>query len=457
MRDFKPREIVAELDKYIVGQEEAKRSVAIALRNRIRRERLPKEIADEIAPKNILMIGPTGVGKTEIARRLAKLVQAPFVKVEATKYTEVGYVGRDVESMIRELVENAVQMVRKEKTEELKEKAESLALERLLDTLHPAPRPSPIRALLGGGKEGREATEEEGESQVQRARDRLREHLISGDLDSRTVEIEVEESRYPVVEIFAASGMEEMGMQFQDLFSQMMPKKRKKRKVTIAEAREIFFQEELDRLLDMDAIAKEALSRAEERGIVFIDELDKVAGKGGGQGPDVSREGVQRDLLPMIEGSTAMTKYGAVKTDHILFIGAGAFHAMKPSDLIPELQGRFPIRVELKRLTENDFVCILKEPENALLKQYTMLMSTENVELRFTEGGIRAIARIAQQVNDETEDIGARRLHTILEKVLASVSFEAPDTESPVQITEDYVQKMLREIVKDQDLSRYIL
>lgn len=460
MTELKPKEIVAELDKYIIGQDEAKRAVAIALRNRYRREKLPKEIADEIVPKNILMIGPTGVGKTEIARRLARLTRAPFVKIEATKYTEVGYVGRDVESMIRELVENAVQMVRKEMSEELKEKAEAQAMERLLDTLHPVPRSrSPIRSFLGATGERR--SEEEPlnatESQIHRARERLRCHLEEGKLDDREVEIEVDENRYPVVEIFAASGMEEMGMHFQDFFSQMMPKKKKKKKVTVKEAKEIFIQEEMNRLLDTETMAKEGIRRAEERGIVFIDELDKIAGRQAGTGPDVSREGVQRDLLPIIEGSTVMTKYGTVKTDHILFIGAGAFHSAKPSDLIPELQGRFPIRVELKGLTQKDFVRILKEPENALIKQYHMLLSTEGVKLNFTDEGVEAMAEIAQRVNDETENIGARRLHTILEKVVEDVSFSAPDGDREVTIDRNYVEERLKDIVKDRDQSRYIL
>lgn len=458
--EMTPRQIVAELDKYIVGQHEAKRAVAVAVRNRIRRERLPRDMAEEILPKNILMIGPTGVGKTEIARRLAKIYGAPFLKVEATKYTEVGYVGRDVESMIRELAETSVQMVRAEKMQGLEETAAERAIERIVDILQPLPRkrPAQLRAFVTSPS-GTTQTPEGGseEDQIGRARARLRERIKSGALDERPIEIETEETRYPMVEIFAASGMEEMGLQFQDMLSKMMPKRKRKRQVTIAEAKELLAQEEMDRMLDMDAIAKEALERAERMGIVFIDELDKIAGQEKGGGPDVSREGVQRDLLPIIEGSTVMTRYGALKTDHILFIGAGAFHTVKPSDMIPELQGRFPIRVELKNLTREDFVRILAEPENALTKQYKLLIETEGVKCEFTDEGIDEIARVAEQVNLSTENIGARRLHTILEKVVEDVLFDLPERREDVRVDKAMVDEKMSEIVKDRDLSRYIL
>ncbi|HEY8496798.1 MAG TPA: ATP-dependent protease ATPase subunit HslU [Limnochordales bacterium] len=463
--DLTPRQIVAELDKYIVGQEKAKRAVAIALRNRWRRQQLPEALRDEVSPKNILMIGPTGVGKTEIARRLARLARAPFVKVEATKFTEVGYVGRDVDSMVRDLVETAVRMVKAERMEGVLDRAREMANERLLDYMAPLPRRerpvNPFSVLFGMPAAPRESDPEfeQRAAEARRTRDALRARLLAGELENEWVEIEVEDTRPPIMEVFSGQGMEQMGVNLQDLFGGLLPKRYRKRKVRVAEARQILQQEEAQKLIDMDEVTAEALRRAEQTGIIFIDEIDKIAVTGGkGAGPDVSREGVQRDILPIIEGCTVMTKYGPVKTDHILFIAAGAFHMAKPSDLIPELQGRLPIRVELEPLTRDDFRRILTEPENALLKQYAALLATEGVTLRFDESGVDAIARIAEAVNAQTENIGARRLHTILERLLEDVSFAGSELAGQeVVIDADYVYSRLSDVARDQNLSRYIL
>ncbi len=450
-----PREIVSELDRYIVGQHEAKRAVAIALRNRWRRQNVAPELRDEIAPKNILMIGPTGVGKTEIARRLAKLAQAPFVKVEASRYTEVGYVGRDVESIIRDLAEITIKMVRDEERANVAVRAREAAEERLLDILFPRPTAERRRAVVT--PEGSIQTDHEDESHRE-TREKLRRLLRDGHLNDREVEIEVSAQAMPMVEVFTPQGMEEMGLNMKDLFSQIMPKKTRARRVKIPEALELLTQEEAARLVDMEAVTHEAIHRAEQSGIVFIDEIDKIAGHDAAHGPDVSRQGVQRDLLPIVEGSTVNTKYGAVRTDHILFVASGAFHTTKPSDLIPEFQGRFPIRVELKALSGSDFVRILTEPENALTKQYVALMETERVHLSFTDDGVAALAEIAAQVNARSENIGARRLPTVLERLLESLSFSAPElTERAVTVDSAYVHQRLDPIVKNEDLSRYIL
>ena len=449
-----PREIVSELDRYIVGQRDAKRAVAIALRNRWRRQNVAPELRDEIAPKNILMIGPTGVGKTEIARRLARLAQAPFIKVEASRYTEVGYVGRDVESMIRDLAEISVKMVREEARERVAVKAREGAEERLLDILFPTP--TKVRRQAGITPEGRVQPIEEDSHRD--TREKLRKLLREGHLDDREVEIEVSATATPMVEVFTPQGMEEMGFNMKELMNQIMPKKTRSRKVKIPEALELLTQEEAARLVDMESVAHDAIHRAEQSGIVFIDEIDKIAGREASRGPDVSREGVQRDLLPIVEGSTVNTKYGAVRTDHILFVASGAFHTSKPSDLIPEFQGRFPIRVELGALTRDDFVRILTEPENALTKQYVALMATEGVKLTFTEDAVGALAEIAAQVNSRSENIGARRLHTVLERVLDELSLDAPErSDRTVVIDATYVHRYLDPIVKDEDLSRFIL
>jgi len=450
-----PREIVSELDRYIVGQHEAKRAVAIALRNRWRRQNVAPELRDEIAPKNILMIGPTGVGKTEIARRLAKLAQAPFVKVEASRYTEVGYVGRDVESIIRDLAEIAIKMVREEERERVAVRAREGAEERLLDILFPRQAKERRRAVVT--PEGQLQSDEEDNSHRE-TREKLRRLLRDGHLDDREVEIEVSANAMPMVEVFTPQGMEEMGLNMKDLFSQIMPKKTRTRRVKIPEALELLTQEEAARLVDMEAVTHEAIHRAEQSGIVFIDEIDKIAGHDAAHGPDVSRQGVQRDLLPIVEGSSVNTKYGAVRTDHILFVASGAFHTTKPSDLIPEFQGRFPIRVELKALTGDDFVRILTEPENALTRQYSALLATEGVQLAFTDDAVAALAEMAAQINSRSENIGARRLHTVMERLLEELSFNAPEmSNQALRIDAAYVHRRLDAILKDEDLSRYIL
>src|SRR5437588_8449944 len=454
--ELTPREIVTELDKYVIGQGDAKRAVAIALRNRIRRQKLEPEMADEVMPKNILMIGPTGVGKTELARRLAKLTNSPFLKVEASKFTEVGYVGRDVESMVRDLVEIAIDMVREEKLEDVSDKAELNAEERLLDILLPPTSSSSRSAEPAGGVviEGSTGLTES----HSRTREKLRQQLREGKLDDRTVEIEVRERAFPSFEIISNQGVEEMDINVKDMLPNIFGQRTKKRKMKVNEAFEYLIQEEEQRLIDMDQVTRMAIDRVENAGIVFLDEIDKIAGRESGHGPDVSREGVQRDILPIVEGTTVNTRYGMVRTDHVLFIAAGAFHVSKPSDLIPELQGRFPIRVELESLTIEDFKRILVEPKNSLVKQYKALMETEGVKLDFTKDAIDAIANFSARVNQQTEDIGARRLHTIMERLLDEISFEGPDLE-PKQKSIDakYVEQMLAETVKDQDLSRYIL
>ncbi|MCS7461904.1 ATP-dependent protease ATPase subunit HslU [Paenibacillus doosanensis] len=458
-----PKEIVTQLDKYIIGQKKAKKSVAVALRNRYRRSLLDETIRDEIVPKNILMIGPTGVGKTEIARRLAKLVHAPFVKVEATKFTEVGYVGRDVEAMVRDLVETSIRMVKAERTEKLKDRAEQLANERIVAILVPNPakqktQRNPLEMLFGNQAQT-EPQEPEADQHISARRQEIKEQLANGELEQKVIEIEVEDSSPTMLDMFSGQGNEQAGMNMQELFGNLMPKKTKKRKLPVKEARKVLTQEEAQKLLDMDDVIQEAIMRAEQLGIIFIDEIDKICSSGGrGGGPDVSREGVQRDILPIVEGSTIMTKYGPVQTDFILFVAAGAFHVSKPSDLIPELQGRFPIRVELSSLTQEDFVLILKEPKHALTKQYTALLETEGIEVQFSEAAIEEIAKIAAEVNQNTDNIGARRLHTILEKLLEDLSYEAPEiTLEQIVITPEYVREKLSDIVQNRDLSQYIL
>ena len=433
-----PREIVAELDKYIIGQRDAKRSVAIALRNRWRRQQVPEALRDEIAPKNIIMIGPTGVGKTEIARRLAKLADSPFLKIEASKFTEVGYVGRDVDSMVRDLMELAVGMVRTEEREKVKLKAQDGAEERLLDLLLPRQAPE----------------DETGDA----TREKLRQQLRDGRLEDRHVDLEVSQRVTPVVEIFSSQGLEEMDINLKEMFGSMFPGRTKQRKVKVSEAREVLFQEESQRLIDMDRVVEEARRKVEQNGIIFLDEIDKIVGRDATRGPDVSREGVQRDLLPIVEGTTVTTKYGMVRTDHILFIASGAFHMSRPSDLIPEMQGRFPIRVELSALGAQEFERILTEPENALIKQYQALMDTEGINLVFTKDAVQELARLATQVNERTENIGARRLHTVMEKLLEEISFNAPDMgEQEITVNGDYVRERLAHLIADEDLSRYIL
>ncbi|MFN2493822.1 MAG: ATP-dependent protease ATPase subunit HslU [Pyrinomonadaceae bacterium] len=465
--DMTPRQIVAELDKHVVGQRNAKRAVAIALRNRIRRQKLPPEMAEDVMPKNMIMIGSTGVGKTEIARRLARLSDSPFLKVEASKFTEVGYVGRDVESMIRDLTEIAVDMTRQEKIDEVAEKAELNVEERILDLLLPPPRSTSPLYDFDSVSEEEPSAESKKQSttasssldeQFQRTREKLRAQLRSGKLDSRLVEMEVREKNFPVIELAGPQGVEEMGINMKDMLGNLFQGRVKQRKMRVDEAMEHLMQEEEERLIDMDQVARSAIERVESSGIIFLDEIDKIAGRESGHGPDVSREGVQRDILPIVEGTTVNSRYGMVRTDHILFIAAGAFHVSKPSDLIPELQGRFPIRVELESLTVDDFKRILTEPKNALIKQYQAMMATEDVTIDFTDDAIDSIANFAARVNEHTENIGARRLQTIMEKLLEEISFEGPDLEPKKQrIDARYVEDMLAETVKDQDLSRYIL
>ena len=460
-----PRQIVERLDQYIIGQKDAKKAVAVALRNRYRRSLLDESIRDEISPKNILMIGPTGVGKTEIARRIAKLVKAPFIKVEATKFTEVGYVGRDVESMVRDLVETAVRLVKEEKMLSVKERAEKNANQRLVELLVPTNKKTnniknPLEMFFGGANnQESETTIEPDDTSIQEKRKIVKEKLANGELENEMVTVEVEEQQPSMFDMLQGSGMEHMGINMQDALGSLMPKKKKKRKLSVRDARKILTQEEAQKLIDMDEVTQEAVNRAEQSGIIFIDEIDKIASKAsGGSSVDVSREGVQRDILPIVEGSTVVTKYGSVKTDHVLFIAAGAFHTAKPSDLIPELQGRFPIRVELTKLTTEDFIKILVEPDNALIKQYEALLATEGIQIEFSDEAISKIAEVAFEVNQNTDNIGARRLHTILEKLLEDLSFEAPEiTMDKVMITPQYVEEKLGAISRNKDLSRFIL
>lgn len=458
MKTLTPKKIVSELDKYIIGQNLAKKAVAIALRNRWRRQQLNPDLRDEIAPKNIIMIGPTGVGKTEIARRLSRLANSPFLKIEASKFTEVGYVGRDVESMIRDLTHLAVNMVKSEAHEEVQEKAKDMAEERLLDILLPASTHQEVKLEEPEVSESTEEISVTPPVPKMSTRDKIRKKLREGKFEEKIIEVESSDRPMPMVEIFSSVGLEEMDINFKDMFSGIFPKKVKKRKIKLKDARKLFIQEETQKLIDMDEVIADALNRVEQSGIIFLDEIDKIAGSKNSMGPDVSREGVQRDLLPIVEGTTVTTKYGLVKTDHVLFIAAGAFHVSKPSDLIPELQGRFPIRVELSSLGKEDFIRILTEPENALIKQYIALLDTEGVDLSFDESSISEIASIATEVNEKTENIGARRLHTIMDKVLEEISFEAPDMKGEkIMINDQYVNEKIKDIVKDEDLSRYIL
>ncbi|MCF6460555.1 ATP-dependent protease ATPase subunit HslU [Clostridium sp. Cult3] len=461
MVELTPKQIVEELDKYIIGQNPAKKAVSIALRNRYRRNLLSEEFKEEVKPKNILMIGPTGVGKTEIARRLSKLVEAPFIKVEATKFTEVGYVGRDVDSMIRDLVEESIRMVKVEKIEEVYEKSEKIANERILDILFPLPSKkrgsNPLEALFSTEKEEDEKTITEKEL-IMNKRKEVREKLLKGELENEVIEIDVEDNHNSTIELFSGLGMEEYNINMEDIFGDFLPKKTKKKRVTIEEARKIICNQEAQKLIDMDEAINIGIAKAEETGIIFIDEIDKIAGKDYAGGPDVSREGVQRDILPIIEGTTVMTKYGPVKTDHILFIAAGAFHVSKVGDLIPEIQGRFPIRVELENLTEENFVEILTKPKNAIIKQYQLLLGTEGIDLEFTEEAIKAIAKVAYIANEQSENIGARRLQTVLEKLLEDISFEASDLDADkIVVDETYVNEKLMEHIHQKDISKYIL
>src|SRR6056297_2031126 len=458
--ELTPSQIVGKLDQYIIGQNDAKKSVAIALRNRYRRKLVDEDLQEEIIPKNILMIGPTGVGKTEIARRLANIAQAPFIKVEVTKFTEVGYVGRDVESMVRDLIESAIRMIKEKKMEEVEKEALRAARERIIENILPMPsqkKKGPFQFL--SDEEEKEEEQSESYQRIQRRRDKLMEKLKEGELDDRKIEISIEKDSPQMMELFTGQGVEEMGINFQDMFGDIFPKQKKTRKVKIKEAIDILKDEEAKKLIDNEEVKAEAIDLVENEGIIFLDEIDKVAGKDQGSGPDVSREGVQRDILPIVEGSTIMTKHGSVKTDHILFIAAGAFHMSKPSDLIPELQGRFPLRVELKSLSVDDFEQILLQPRNALTKQYRALLETAGMNITFTDDAIREIAEFAFEVNEQTENIGARRLHTIMEKLLEKLSFNAPDNieNNEVTIDVDYVNEQLSEVVKDKDLSKYIL
>ncbi len=467
MAKLTPRQIVAELDKYVIGQDKAKRSVAIALRNRWRRQNVSGVLREEIMPNNIILIGPTGVGKTEIARRLSKLANAPFIKVEASKFTEVGYVGRDVESIIRDLTDLAVSMVRSEKTAAVQEQAVQMANERLLDLLLPPPKSRRVEARAENEDDPEKsvsldapvpAETLEMEERLRRTREKMRQQLTDGKLEERYIELDVPAEGMPTMQVISPIGIEELGVNLQDLMGNMFPKKMKRRKMTVAEARKHLTQEEAQKLIDMDQAVKEAITRVENTGIVFLDEIDKIAGEKSKVGPDVSREGVQRDLLPVVEGTNVFTKYGMVKTDHVLFIASGAFHVSKPSDLIPELQGRFPIRVELQSLTPEDFVRILTEPQNALIKQYTAMLGTESVDIKFTKDAINEIARIAFEVNERTENIGARRLHTVMTALLEDILFDVPDARTgKIEITAELVRERLRGIVEDEDLSRYIL
>ncbi len=462
MVELTPKQIVEELDKYIIGQDKAKKAVAIALRNRYRRNLLSEEFKDEIKPKNILMIGPTGVGKTEIARRLSKLVEAPFVKVEATKFTEVGYVGRDVDSMVRDLVEESIRMVKVKKIEEVYEKSEKIADEKILDILIPASSKgkssNPLEMLFSDVKKEDDENSLKDKELIMNKRREIREKLLKGELEDEIIEIDVEDDYNSTIELFSAFGIEEYNINMEDIFGDFLPKKTKKKKVTIKEARKIISNQEAQKLIDMDEVVSLGIEKAQETGIIFIDEIDKIAGKDYGGGPDVSREGVQRDILPIIEGTTVMTKYGPVKTDHILFIAAGAFHVSKVSDLIPEIQGRFPIRVELESLTEENFVEILTKPKNAIIKQYQLLLGTEGIKLEFTDEAIKAIARFAYIANEQSENIGARRLQTVLEKLLEDISFEASDLDNKdIIVDEVYVNEKLMAHIQQRDISKYIL